>query len=158
VPPAPNEVPWCKLKPIWATWRFKLKAAMQAQYRLGVLFLLGDSVEQDLEAANRWLTRAAARQYPGALSLAEKLATWSQLESEREKKSIRILARAWMKSRSSAAFRFYRDAIRSIGLVLEKLLNPRTYIVDGNGKMAQLCKVAQPIQITPIGDGWVSSA
>lgn len=85
-----------------------------AQYRLGVLFLLGDSVEQDLEAANRWLTRAAARQYPGALSLAEKLATWSQLESEREKKSIRILALAWMKSRSSAAFRFYRDAIRSI--------------------------------------------
>jgi TPR repeat protein len=42
-----------------------------AQYRLGVVFLLGDSVEQDLEAANRWLTRAAARQYPGALALVQ---------------------------------------------------------------------------------------
>jgi hypothetical protein len=87
-----------------------------AQYRLGLLFLLGDLVEQDLEAANRWLTRAAVRQYPGAVSLAEKLATLSQLEAGREKKSIRFpaLARAWMKSGSCAAFWLCQDAIRSI--------------------------------------------
>src|SRR5258708_40243406 len=87
-----------------------------AQYRLGGLFLLGDSVEQDLEAANRWLTRAAARQYPGALSLAEKLATLSQVEAQREKKSIRLpaLGRTWMETGSSAAFRFYHDANRPI--------------------------------------------
>jgi TPR repeat protein len=110
-----------------------------AQYRLGVLFLLGDSVEQDLEAANRWLTRAAARQYPGALSLAEKLAAWSQLESEREKKSIRILARAWIKSRSSAAFRFYRDAIRSIHTSLLRVWTGRVWKIQAQDLIANVC-------------------
>ncbi|HEY1576585.1 MAG TPA: hypothetical protein VGF82_05870 [Terracidiphilus sp.] len=112
-----------------------------AQYRLGVLFLLGDSVEQDLEAANRWLTRAAARQYPGALSLAEKLAAWSQLESEREKKSIRIaaLARAWMKSGSSAAFRFYRDAIRSIRTSPVRVWTGRVWKIKAQDLIANVC-------------------
>jgi TPR repeat protein len=110
-----------------------------AQYRLGVLFLLGDSVEQDLEAANRWLTRAAARQYPGALSLAEKLATWSQLESEREKKSIRILARAWMKSRSSAAFRFYRNAIRSNCTSPLRVWTGRVWKIQAQNLIATVC-------------------
>jgi TPR repeat protein len=110
-----------------------------AQYRLGVLFLLGDSVEQDLEAASRWLPRAAARQYPGALSLAEKLAAWSQLESEREKKSIRILARAWMKSRSSAAFRFYRDAIRSIHTSPLRVWTGRVWKIQGQDLIANVC-------------------
>lgn len=110
-----------------------------AQYRLGVLFLLGDSVEQDLEAANRWLTRAAARQYPGALSLAEKLATWSQLESEREKKSIRILARAWMKSRSSAAFRFYRNAIRSNRTSPLRVWTGRVWKIQAQDLIANVC-------------------
>jgi TPR repeat protein len=110
-----------------------------AQYRLGVLFLLGDSVEQDLEAANRWLTRAAARQYPGALSLAEKLATWSQLESEREKKSIRILARAWIRSGSSAAFRFYRDAIRSIRTSPLRAWTGRVWKIQAQNLIANVC-------------------
>jgi TPR repeat protein len=109
-----------------------------AQYRLGVLFLLGDSVEQDLEAGSRWLTRAAARQYPGARALAEKLAAWSQLESEREKKSIRILARAWIKSRSSAAFRFYRDAIRSIHTSLLRVWTGRVWKIQAQDLIANV--------------------
>jgi TPR repeat protein len=110
-----------------------------AQYRLGVLFLLGDSVEQDLEVANRWLTRAAALQYPGALSLAEKLATWSQLESERQKKSSRILARAWIKSRSCAAFRFYRDAIRSIRTSPRRVWTGRVWKIQAQNLIANVC-------------------
>lgn len=112
-----------------------------AQYRLGVLFLLGDSVEQDLEAANRWLTRAAARHYPGALSLAEKLATLSQLEAEREKKSIRFpaMARAWMKSGFSVAFRFYQDAIQSIRASLRRVWTGRVWKIQAHNLVAKVC-------------------
>jgi len=112
-----------------------------AQYRLGVLFLLGDSVEQDLEAANRWLTRAAARQYPGALSLAEKLATLSQLETEREKKSIRFpaLARAWMKSGSSVAFRFYQDATQSVRASSRRVWTGRVWKIQAHNLVAKVC-------------------
>lgn len=42
-----------------------------AQYRLGVLFLLGESVEQDPDAACRWLEKAG--QYNGAHLLVEQL-------------------------------------------------------------------------------------
>jgi len=45
-----------------------------AQYRMGVLFLLGESVEQDLNAAYLWMARAAAAQHQSALSLMNKLA------------------------------------------------------------------------------------
>jgi hypothetical protein len=45
-----------------------------AQYSLGVLFLLGEGLEQDLEASYRWLARAACGQHPGAQSLVGKLA------------------------------------------------------------------------------------
>jgi TPR repeat protein len=45
-----------------------------AQYSLGVLFLLGEILEQDLEAAYQWLARAACRQHPQAQSLVGKLA------------------------------------------------------------------------------------
>jgi len=38
----------------------------QAQYRLGVLFLLGERVEQDLGAARRWFHAAAANGNHGA--------------------------------------------------------------------------------------------
>jgi TPR repeat protein len=46
----------------------------EAQYSLGVRFLLGESVEQDLEAAYQWLTRAAVADYQDAQALAEELA------------------------------------------------------------------------------------
>jgi TPR repeat protein len=45
-----------------------------AQYSLGVFFLLGEILEQDLEAAYQWLARAACRQHPQAQSLVGKLA------------------------------------------------------------------------------------
>src|SRR6202034_2195893 len=48
----------------------------EAQYQLGVLFLLGDQVEQDPDAAYRWLARAASLQHAGAQSLAGKVAQW----------------------------------------------------------------------------------
>ncbi len=44
-----------------------------AQYRMGVLFVLGESVEQDLNAAYRWIAKAAASQHSGARALLEKL-------------------------------------------------------------------------------------
>ena len=48
----------------------------EAQYQLGVLFLLGDQVEQDPEAAYRWLARAASLQHVPAQSLAGKVDQW----------------------------------------------------------------------------------
>jgi TPR repeat protein len=41
-----------------------------------VLFLLGDQVEQDPDAAYRWLAKAASLQHAGAQSLAFKVAPW----------------------------------------------------------------------------------
>ena len=48
----------------------------EAQYQLGVLFLLGDQVEQDPDAAYRWLARAASLEHAGAQSLAGKVDQW----------------------------------------------------------------------------------
>jgi hypothetical protein len=47
-----------------------------AQYRLGILFLLGESVEQDLDAAYRWLAKAGP--YNGAHLLVERLARYQE--------------------------------------------------------------------------------
>jgi TPR repeat protein len=44
-----------------------------AQYRLGVIFLLGEVAEQDTEAAYRWLVRAAVSGNESAGALVEKL-------------------------------------------------------------------------------------
>jgi len=44
-----------------------------AQYRIAVLFLLGESVEQDLNAAYLWMGRAASGQHHGAQMLIESL-------------------------------------------------------------------------------------
>lgn len=46
-----------------------------AQYRIAVLFLLGESVEQDLNAAYLWMGRAASGQHHGAQMLIESLAS-----------------------------------------------------------------------------------
>ena len=46
-----------------------------AQYRIAVLFLLGESVEQDLKAAYLWMERAASGQHHGAQMLIESLAS-----------------------------------------------------------------------------------
>ena len=46
-----------------------------AQYRIAVLFLLGESVEQDLNAAYLWMGRAASGQHHGAQILIESLAS-----------------------------------------------------------------------------------
>jgi TPR repeat protein len=61
----------------------------EAQYQLGVLFLLGDQVEQDPDAAYRWLARAASLQHAGAQSLADKVAQWrcSQTPSESSRRT-----------------------------------------------------------------------
>jgi TPR repeat protein len=111
-----------------------------AQYRLGVLFLLGESVEQDLQAAHRWLTRAAERQYPGALSLTEKLANWSQLESERAKRSIPFtaFARARVRSSSSTALRFCRDAVQSIRVSFQRVLSRRGWKLQAQNLVARV--------------------
>jgi hypothetical protein len=45
-----------------------------AQYRIAVLFLLGESVEQDLNAAYLWMGRAASGQHHDAQLLVETLA------------------------------------------------------------------------------------
>jgi hypothetical protein len=98
-----------------------------AQYRLGVLFLLGEAVDQDLEAAYQWLSRAAAGQYPGAALLAEKLAARrrSELEPklERRKSPIRFPAetRGWFQSTSAAAATLGRNAARSIAAMSMRL-------------------------------------
>jgi len=44
-----------------------------AQYRLGVIFLLGELAEKDTEAAYKWLVRAAVAGNEGAGVLVEKL-------------------------------------------------------------------------------------
>jgi hypothetical protein len=59
-----------------------------AQYRLGVLFMLGEQVEQDPEAAYQWLTRAAAAQHSGAQSLVEKLALWRRAAGPAKKRLV----------------------------------------------------------------------
>jgi TPR repeat protein len=46
-----------------------------AQYRIAVLFLLGEAVEQDLNAAYLWMKRAASGQHHGAQLLIESLAS-----------------------------------------------------------------------------------
>jgi TPR repeat protein len=45
-----------------------------AQYSLGVIYLLGEAVGQDLAAANKWLGQAAHQQHPEAQVLAAKIA------------------------------------------------------------------------------------
>lgn len=45
----------------------------EAQYCMGLIFLLGESVDQDLDAAYKWMARAASGQHAGAKSLAAKL-------------------------------------------------------------------------------------
>jgi TPR repeat protein len=45
-----------------------------AQYSLGVLFLLGEALEQDLDASYQWLARAACGQHAEAQLLVDKLA------------------------------------------------------------------------------------
>jgi TPR repeat protein len=52
-----------------------------AQYQLGVLFLLGDQVEQDPDAAYRWLAKAASAQHADAQSLLDKVAQWRAAEA-----------------------------------------------------------------------------
>lgn len=104
-----------------------------AQYRLGVLFLLGESVDQDPEAAYQWLSRAAAGQYPGASLLLEKLAARrrSELEPELEpgKKSIRFPAetRSWFHPPLTAASTVYRTAAGSIAALTMRLSFLRTW-------------------------------
>jgi TPR repeat protein len=105
-----------------------------AQYRLGVLFLLGESVDQDLEAAYQWLSRAADGQYPGASLLAEKLAARlrSELEPkklEAKKSPIRFPAetRSWFQSAFAAAATLGRNATRSIAAVPMRLSFLRTW-------------------------------
>jgi TPR repeat protein len=87
-----------------------------AQYRLGVLFLLGESVEQDIEAASRWVTRAAASQYPGALALAGKLADRHRHETRRQKNPVgfAIRIRTWMRPVIVSLSRFYPHALPSV--------------------------------------------
>ena len=46
-----------------------------AQYRLAVLFLLGESVEQDLNAAYLWMAKAASGRHQGAQMLIASLAS-----------------------------------------------------------------------------------
>jgi TPR repeat protein len=55
-----------------------------AQYSLGVLFLLGEGLEQDLEASYQWLARAACGQHPAAQSLVEKLVPRHFVANSRE--------------------------------------------------------------------------
>ena len=45
-----------------------------AQFQLGMLFLLGEGVEQDLGAAYRWIAGAADANHPGAQILVQRLA------------------------------------------------------------------------------------
>lgn len=52
----------------------------EAQYRLGVLLILGTSGEQNRDAAQRWLIRASANGYPGARELAIKLTRLVELD------------------------------------------------------------------------------
>ena len=55
-----------------------------AQFQLGMLFLLGEGVDQDLAAAHRWMRRAAEANHPGAQILARRLAAVEHQEiSER---------------------------------------------------------------------------
>ena len=56
-----------------------------AQYRMAVLFLLGESVEQDLNAAYLWMGRAASGQHPGAQALIENLASCRALSKPAQK-------------------------------------------------------------------------
>jgi hypothetical protein len=56
-----------------------------AQYRMAVLFLLGESVEQDLNAAYLWMGRAASGQHPGAPALIESLASCRALSKPARK-------------------------------------------------------------------------
>lgn len=44
-----------------------------AQYCVGLVFLLGESVDQDLDAAYKWMARASAGGHAGAKSLAARL-------------------------------------------------------------------------------------
>lgn len=60
----------------------------EAQYRLGVLFLLGESVEQDLEAAYCWLSRAAER-HNGACRLMREMTAYQAA-------GLRLAHRRWL--------------------------------------------------------------
>jgi TPR repeat protein len=72
-----------------------------AQYRIAVLFLLGETVEQDLNAAYLWMARAASGQHHGAQMLLENLASYRSLSKSiknverlpiQPERAIRILA------------------------------------------------------------------
>jgi TPR repeat protein len=56
-----------------------------AQYRIAVLFLLGEYVEQDLNAAYLWMGRAASGQHHGAQLLIESLASCRTLSKSNQK-------------------------------------------------------------------------
>jgi TPR repeat protein len=129
-----------------------------AQYRLGVLFLLGESVDQDLEAAYQWLSRAAAGQYPGALLLAEKLAARSRSEFEPKlepkKRPIRFPTetRSWFQSAFAAAATHGRNAARSIAAMPLRLSFLRTWklIMRGTSVSNLIARVRFQFRTQPL--------
>jgi hypothetical protein len=64
-----------------------------AQYSMAAMFLLGESVEQDLNAAYLWMARAASGQHRGAQMLIESLALCrAQAKSTKKAGRLPILA------------------------------------------------------------------
>ena len=97
-----------------------------AQYRLGVIFLLGEAAEQDTEAAYRWLVRAADSGNEGARALVEKLIA-GKLVSFAEEKERGASRSSGVKAVLSILGKGFAICRRTIGHVL-RLLGARSWM------------------------------
>jgi TPR repeat protein len=86
-----------------------------AQYRMATLFLLGEEVEQDLNASYLWMARAAAGQHPGAQGLLEKLALCRNVPGRDDKRV--PLSKSFAATRLSIATALQSAAASCIALV-----------------------------------------
>lgn len=102
-----------------------------AQYRLGVLFLLGESVEQDLDAAHRWLAKAG--QYNGANLLVERLTQYQAARRpEKQSEGVVSIGSLW---RSAAG------AIGHTGKIIGRtrdVLARRLLALDASNRIARV--------------------
>lgn len=96
----------------------------EAQYRMGIWFLLGEPVEQDLEASFQWLAKAAAGDHPDAQSLVKELARCRPMMPQEDKSSWSQLSGPRLAKAASAFVAGVRSgANRAVRLGLSRLPN-----------------------------------
>jgi len=110
---------------------------LSAQYRLGILFLLGESVEQDLDAAHSWLKRAG--RYRGADLMIEKIARYQGMRLPAKHSGWLESIGAVRQSPIRAAKSAFASSQRTSALLAGKIVNVIAgYWVNARKQMAKV--------------------